>query len=98
MKTAKRYSLKQSYWGGYFTGKVACMDLTKNAKMIDGWDGLPVGFDWKEYKRGFSVGWQEGKLLHQSKENGSLLDSSIVLNTDFSRKMFEAVESAEKVY
>ena len=98
MEKVKYYSEKQSYYGGYYTGKVACMDLTKSAEPIDGWVGLPVGFNWKEYKRGFSVGWQEAKLLHYEKESGSLLDSSSVLNTEFARTIYEAVENAQKVY
>ena len=92
------YSEKQSYWGGFFTGKKECLNLTTNAPMSDGWDGLPKGFNWKEYRRGFKAGWKEGKLLHQHKEPGTPLNDVSVANSEFAQKMLTAVEEAEKVY
>lgn len=95
---AKRYSSKQSYWGGYYAGKVACLQLTKNAEFMDGWDGLPYGFDWKEFKAGFKSGWKEGKMIHQHKEQGAIFGLSDILKTDFAMKMYNAVEEAPKCY
>lgn len=94
----KRYSKKQSYWAGYFYGKISCIELTTNAKMIDAWNGYPIGFDWLEYRTGYIAGWNEGKLLHQSKKYDEILSFTNVLNSDFSKKMFNAVEDAEKIY
>lgn len=94
----KRYSEKQSYYGGYFFGKSQCLELTTNAHMIDGWGGLPVGFHWISFKKGFKDGWNEAKLLHQSKTKGTHLGSEFVKWSPFALKMLEAVENAQKVY
>lgn len=89
----KYYSAKQSHWAGFFYGRQQALAYTTHAAMSDGWNGYPVGFNWKEFKEGFKAGWYEVQTYRLTVPYEERTEYEERKMSDFEVEMLDAVEA-----